>query len=460
MERTGQMQITMMGTGYVGLVTGTCLADKGNVVTCVDIDQRKIDQLRRGEMPIYEPGLSGLVERNVEAGRLRFTTRAAECVPTADCVFIAVGTPQRQDGSANLDILWKVVDTLAPLVSASTVVVVKSTVPVGTNRAVANRLRELTGRVVDVASNPEFLKEGCAIDDFTRPDRVVVGVSRPEVGQTLRELYEPFLQQGQPFLAMGLESAEMTKYVANCLLATKISFINEMANLCEHVGADVNEVRHGIGHDQRIGFSFLSPGPGYGGSCFPKDVRALIDIAASKSVQLAILKAVDETNTSQKHVLFSKIETYFHGHLQGRKVAVWGLSFKPRTDDIREAPALVLLDALLHAGADVHVHDPVAMPNVRQIYGTRLTYHEDQYAALERADMLAIVTEWNEFKSADLERVHKLLRTPAIFDGRNLFEPVKMQAWGFEYFGIGLLTPSVLPTALVPETVHRARRAA
>jgi len=454
------MQITMMGTGYVGLVTGTCLADKGNVVTCVDIDPRKIDQLLRGEIPIYEPGLSELVTRNIEAGRLRFTLNAAETVPTADCVFIAVGTPQRPDGSANLDILWKVVDTLAPLVSRDAIVVIKSTVPIGTNRAVAERLRELTGREVNVASNPEFLKEGCAIEDFTKPDRVVIGVSRPEVGQTLHELYEPFLSHGQPFLTMGLESAEMTKYAANCLLAAKISFINEMANLCEQVGADINEVRNGIGHDQRLGFSFLYPGAGYGGSCFPKDVRALIDVAVSKNVPVKILEAVDATNNSQKQVLFSKIDAYFHGQLRGRKVAVWGLAFKPRTDDIREAPALVLLDALLEAGAEVHVHDPVAMPNVRHIYGSRVTYHDDQYTALEQADMLAIVTEWNEFRHADLEQVYKLLRMPVIFDGRNLYGPVKMQALGFEYFGIGLLTPSNLPSAFGLEVTPSDRRAA
>jgi len=442
----------MMGTGYVGLVTGTCLADKGNVVTCVDIDQRKIDQLQRGEIPIYEPGLSELVARNVQAGRLRFTVHAAETVPTADCVFIAVGTPQRPDGSSNLDILWKAVDTLAPLVTAKSIVVIKSTVPIGTNRAVANRLRELTGRDIDVASNPEFLREGCAIDDFTKPDRVVVGLSRPEVGQTLRELYEPFLSHGQPFLTMGLESAEMTKYAANCLLAAKISFVNEMANLCEHVGADINEVRNGIGHDQRIGFSFLYPGAGYGGSCFPKDVRALIDLATSKNAQVAILEAVDATNNRQKHVLFSKIKAYFHGALQGKKLAVWGLSFKPRTDDIREAPALVLIDALLEAGAEVHVHDPVAMPNVRQIYGSKITYHENQYAALEQADGLAVVTEWNEFREADLEQVRTLLRTPVIFDGRNLFAPLRMQTLGFDYFGIGLLTPSA------PSTAHRLEK--
>jgi UDPglucose 6-dehydrogenase len=433
------MNITMIGTGYVGLVTGTCLAESGNDVACVDIDQSKIDRLRRGEIPIYEPGLSELVQFNVKSGRLRFTTRAAETVPGSQCVFIAVGTPQSDDGSANLEGLWKVVDSLAPLLSEKAIVVVKSTVPVGTNRAVAERLRKLTGRNVDVASNPEFLKEGCAIDDFTKPDRVVVGVTRPEVGEALHGLYRPFLRTEHPFLVMGLESAEMTKYVANCLLATKISFINEMANLCEKLGADINDVRRGIGHDQRIGFSFLFPGVGYGGSCFPKDVRALIDAAQQAAIEPRILKSVDEVNNAQKHVLFEKIRTHFGGQLKGRTIAVWGLSFKPRTDDIREAPALVLLEQLLAAGAVVRVHDPVAMPNARQRYGERLVYCEKQYDVLQGAEALAIVTEWNEFRNANFDLMHKTMQQPVIFDGRNLYDPAEMQRRGFQYTGIGLL---------------------
>jgi UDPglucose 6-dehydrogenase len=433
------MNITMIGTGYVGLVTGTCLAESGNDVTCVDIDQSKIERLRRGEIPIYEPGLSELVLFNVKSGRLRFTTTATEAVPSAQCVFIAVGTPQSDDGSANLEGLWKVVDTLAPLLPPEVIVVIKSTVPVGTNRAVARRLRNLTGRDIDVASNPEFLKEGCAIDDFARPDRVVVGVMRPEVGETLHGLYRPFLRTEHPFLVMGPESAEMTKYVANCLLATKISFINEMANLCERLGADVNDVRRGIGHDQRIGFSFLFPGVGYGGSCFPKDVRALIDAAGKQKVETRILKAVDVVNDAQKHVLFDKINAHFAGSLKGRTVAVWGLSFKPRTDDIREAPALVLIDKLLAAGAVVRVHDPVAMTNVRKVYGEKLTYCDKQYAVLEGAEALAIVTEWNEFRNANFDLMHKTMRQPVIFDGRNLYDPAEMKGLGFQYSGIGLL---------------------
>jgi UDPglucose 6-dehydrogenase len=435
------MNIVMIGTGYVGLVTGTCLAESGNDVTCVDIDQGKIDRLRRGDIPIYEPGLSELVLYNTKAGRLKFTTKAAEVVPHANCVFIAVGTPQRDDGSANLDGLWKVVDTLAPLLPAEIVVVTKSTVPVGTNRAIACRLKDLTGRDVDVASNPEFLKEGCAIDDFAKPDRVVVGVTRPEVGEILRDLYKPFLRTEHPFLVMGLESAEMTKYVANCLLATKISFINEMANLCERLEADINDVRRGIGHDQRIGFSFLFPGVGYGGSCFPKDVRALVDAAAAKGVDTRILKAVDDVNNHQKHVLFAKIEQHFQPSLRGKTIAVWGLSFKPRTDDIREAPALVLIDSLLEAGAVVRVHDPVALANVAAQYGARLTYCDQQYDTLNGAEALAIVTEWNEFRNANFETMRKLMKQPVIFDGRNLYDPARMHALGFTYSGIGLYIP-------------------
>lgn len=435
------MKVVMVGTGYVGLVTGTCFAESGNEVTCIDIDEKKIESLRGGDVPIYEPGLSELVVRNSKAGRLKFTTDYAETVPGADCVFIAVGTPQSDDGSANLSGLYAVVDTLAPLLSQQTVVVIKSTVPVGTNRRAKDRLRELTGRDVDVASNPEFLKEGAAIQDFTVPDRVVVGVSRPEVGQILHELYKPFLRTENPFLSMSLESAEMTKYVANCMLATKISFINEMANLCELVGADINDVRRGMGHDQRIGFAFLFPGVGYGGSCFPKDVRALVSVAGSKGMKSRILESVDTVNTAQKEVLFKKLHRHFNGDLSGKSIAVWGLSFKPRTDDIREAPALVLIDHLLEAGAQIRVHDPVAMDNVREEYGDRITYCDHHYDAIEGADALAILTEWNEFRNPDFGYMLHKMKQPVIFDGRNLYDPQKMHATGFRYSGMGLYTP-------------------
>lgn len=432
------MHIVMIGTGYVGLVTGTCLAESGNDVACVDIDAAKIEKLRRGEIPIYEPGLSELVLHNARAGRLSFTTNAANVVPEADCVFIAVGTPQSDSGAADLTGLWKVVDSLAPLLTGKTIVVIKSTVPVGTNRAVAERLKKLTGRSIDVASNPEFLKEGCAIDDFTKPDRVVVGVERPEVGAVLHDLYRPFLRTEHPFLVMGLESAEMTKYVANCMLATKISFINEMANLCERVGANINEVRRGIGHDQRIGFAFLFPGVGYGGSCFPKDVRALMNVAENHDLEPRILRAVDLVNDAQKEVLFRKVRDHFQGDFSGRTVAIWGLAFKPRTDDIREAPALKLIDGLLEAGATVRVHDPVAMENVRKVYGDKLHYFDNMYETLTTADLLLIVTEWSEFRNPNFELIRQKLVQPVIFDGRNLYEPTVMRQLGFEYSGIGL----------------------
>ena len=428
----------MIGTGYVGLVTGTCFADSGNEVTCVDVDASKVERLKRGEIPIYEPGLVELVVRNSQMGRLKFTTNAAEAVPSAKCVFLAVGTPQRDDGSADLRILWIALESIAPHLASDAVVVIKSTVPVGTNAEAARRLKELTGRDVDVASNPEFLKEGCAIDDFTKPDRVVVGVTRPEVASVLRELYGAFLRTEHPFLVMNLESAEMTKYVANCMLATKISFINEMANVCEKVGADINHVRKGIGHDQRIGFSFLFPGVGYGGSCFPKDVRALISVAERNGIAPRLLEAVDEVNEAQKEVLFQKLNMHFEADFTGKTVAVWGLAFKPRTDDIREAPSLVLIDRLLAAGAAIRVHDPVAADNVRIQYGDKLTYCLTPYDTVDGADALAIVTEWNEFRNPDFKLIRQKLRSPVIFDGRNLFDPVKMRQLGFHYSGIGL----------------------
>lgn len=437
------LKLVMIGTGYVGLVTGTCFAESGNDVTCVDVDLQKINRLNQGEIPIYEPGLVELVVRNSQAGRLKFSASAAEAVPGATCVFLAVGTPQRDDGSADLRILWGALESIAPHLSADAIVVVKSTVPVGTNAEVARRLKELTGRDVDVASNPEFLKEGCAIDDFTKPDRVVVGVTRAEVAEVLRELYRPFLRTEHPFLVMNLESSEMTKYVANCLLATKISFINEMANLCEKVGADINHVRKGIGHDQRIGFAFLFPGVGYGGSCFPKDVRALISVAGNNGITPRILQAVDDVNGAQKEVLFQKLNHHFQGRLASHTIAIWGLSFKPRTDDIREAPSLVLIDRLLDAGAKIRVHDPVAMENVKKLYGDRLTYCATPYETLDTADALAIVTEWNEFRNPDFNILRKKLRSPVIFDGRNLFDPQKMHQLGFFYSGIGLETTSV-----------------
>ena len=431
------MKIAVVGTGYVGLVTGTCFAESGNHVTCIDIDQAKIARLNAGEIPIYEPGLSELVEQNREAERLDFTTDLAAGVKDAALVFLAVGTPPAADGSADLTSLWKVVDDLAKHLSPQTIVVTKSTVPVGTNAGIFRRLKERTGRDCDVVSNPEFLKEGAAIEDFMKPDRVVVGVRRPEVGEVMRELYAPFLRTEKPFIVMSPESAEMTKYVANALRSTKISFINEVANLCERMQADINDVRRGIGHDSRIGFAFLFPGVGYGGSCFPKDVRALASIAKSVGLEPTILDAVDEVNTRQKSVVPDKIEKHFGGQLAGRTVAVWGLAFKPRTDDIREAPALTLIDRLLAGGAKVQVHDPEALENVRRQYGDKLSYFEQPYGALEGADVLAIMTEWKQFVQPDFGLMRKLMKSPVIFDGRNLYSTSQMKAAGFAYHSIG-----------------------
>jgi UDPglucose 6-dehydrogenase len=431
------VKIAVIGTGYVGLVTGTCLADSGNTVTCVDIDAEKINSLAVGRVPIYEPGLAELVRRNTDRGRLRFTTDTAAGVRDAKLVFLAVGTPSSDDGAADLSSLWSVVDGLAAHVGPSSILVIKSTVPVGTNAAVYERLKQRTGRDCDVASNPEFLKEGAAIEDFKKPDRVVVGVRREAVAEVLHELYRPFLRTERPFLVMSPESAEMTKYVANCLLATKISFINEVANLCERTKADINEVRRGIGHDQRIGFAFLFPGVGYGGSCFPKDVRALVATARNVGQQTPLLEAVDGVNQRQKHVLLDKIVRVLGEKLTGKRIGVWGLAFKPRTDDIREAPALVLIDALLERGAKITVHDPEATANVHQLYGDRLTYAEQPYDALSEADALAICTEWEEYRNPDFALMRERMKTPIIFDGRNLYEPDDMRAEGFTYHSIG-----------------------
>ena len=431
------MKVALVGTGYVGLVTGTCLSESGNDVTCVDCDADKVARLRRGELPIYEPGLAELVDRNREVGRLRFTTDLPQAVAGARCVFVAVGTPQSDDGAADLSNIWSVFDELALCLEEGQVVVIKSTVPVGTNAAAQKRLADKTEVAVHVASNPEFLKEGAAVNDFTKPDRVVVGVRQPEVADVLGELYAPFLRTEHPFLVMSPESAEMTKYVANAMLATKISFINELANLCERTGADVNQVRRGIGHDSRIGFSFLFPGVGYGGSCFPKDVRALIAMCRAAGVEPRILEAVDDVNNAQKEVLFHKIRDHFNGHLEGRTLALWGLSFKPQTDDVREAPALTLIEHLLEHNVQLRVHDPVALENIRRHYGERLVYCDKPYGALEDADALAIATEWNEFRNPDFEVMRRLLRTPVIFDGRNLYEPDQMSQLGFTYYCIG-----------------------
>jgi UDPglucose 6-dehydrogenase len=431
------MRVGVVGTGYVGLVTGTCFADSGNSVTCLDINADKIARLNRGEIPIYEPGLEELVERTTRAGRLKFTTDTAAAISGAEVVFLAVGTPPAADGSADLSALWKVVASIAPHLHPQAVVVTKSTVPVGTCAGIEQRLKAALGRDCRVASNPEFLKEGAAIEDFQKPDRVVVGVRSADVGEILRTLYAPFLRTENPFLVMSPESSEMTKYVANALLATKISFINEVANLCERMEADIDDVRRGIGHDSRIGFAFLFPGAGYGGSCFPKDVQALAAMARDKGVSPRILTAVHETNLAQKQVLGEKIAAHFGGSLAGARVAIWGLAFKPRTDDVRDAPAIDLIERLLAGGAAVSVYDPEAMANVRGIYGDRIAYAAGPYEALDGADCLAIVTEWGDFRRPDFDEMVRRMKARTIFDGRNLYAPAEMQSRGFAYHAIG-----------------------
>jgi UDPglucose 6-dehydrogenase len=431
------MKIAVIGTGYVGLVTATCLAESGNDVVGIDKDAKKIEVLESGKLPIYEPGLLELVQRNRREGRLTFVTDLAQGVAKAQIIFVAVGTPQSESGASDLSSVWAVADNLADAIKGPKTIVIKSTVPVGTNRAFAERLRKRCAHQVDVASNPEFLKEGAAVDDFMKPDRVVVGVRRPEVGELLQNLYMPFLRTEHPFLVMSPESAEMTKYAANAMLATKISFINEIANLCERLGADINEVRRGIGHDARIGFQFLFPGVGYGGSCFPKDVRSMLAMGRELKAPLHLLEAVDQVNEAQKRVLVEKIRKHYGAELKEKTLAIWGLAFKPRTDDIREAPALTIIDVLLEAGVALRVHDPEAMANARAIYRDRLVYCDRPYGTLEGADGLAIVTEWQEFRHPDFDVIKKLLRTHVIFDGRNIYDPKRMAELGFTYYSIG-----------------------
>lgn len=432
------MRIAMIGSGYVGLVTGACFADSGNEVTCVDIDEAKVAMLKSGRSPIYEPGLSELLLKNGEAGRLRFTTQMDQAVASARLVFLAVGTPSAVDGSADLTALHAAVAAAAPSLASDAVVVVKSTVPVGTNAAIDEQLFNLLGRRCSVASNPEFLKEGAAIDDFTKPDRVVVGVRDDRAADLIHELYRPFLRTEHPFLVMSPESAEMTKYAANAMLATKISFINELANLCDRLAADVNDVRRGMGHDARIGFSFLFPGAGYGGSCFPKDVRALAHLAEANGVAPRMLTAIDAVNEHQKHVLADKIQQRFGEDLAGKKIAVWGLAFKPRTDDIREAPSLVLIERMLAAGAEVVVHDPEAVRNVHAIFGDRIAYADAPLEALDGADALALVTEWPEYRQPNVDEMVRRMRGRHVFDGRNILPARQLMDAGFEYEGIGL----------------------
>ena len=431
------MNISVVGTGYVGLVTGTCFAETGNHVICVDINAEKIERLKQGEIPIYEPGLDVVFERNTKQGRLHFTTSLKDSIEKAEVIFLALPTPPGEDGSADLSYILGVAKDLSKIITTYKVIVDKSTVPVGTSEKVSAIIAEhLDKSLFDVVSNPEFLREGVAVDDFLKPDRVVVGTDSERARAVMKRLYEPFVRQGNPIYFMDERSAEMTKYAANSYLAMRISFMNEIANLCERTGANVDSVRIGMGSDNRIGKRFLFPGIGYGGSCFPKDVQALAKTAEDYDYDFRILKSVMKVNKIQKTVLFKKIRKHYHKNVEGKIFAVWGLAFKPNTDDIREAPALEIIDELLDAGAKVHVYDPEAMENVKRIYGTKINYCEDEYACLNTADALIIATEWGIFRTPDFEKLDQL-KDKAIFDGRNLYDIEEMKGRGFHYESIG-----------------------
>jgi len=439
------MKISVIGTGYVGLVTGTCFAEVGVDVTCIDIDENKISNLKKGVLPIYEPGLEEMVLRNTQKKRLHFSTSITDNIGQAEVAFIAVGTPPDEDGSADLKYVIAVASSIGKHMQNPIVVVTKSTVPVTTAEKVRNAVQtELDARGVKidfyVASNPEFLKEGAAIEDFMKPDRIVVGTDRPEAEDIMRKLYKPFLMNGHPIIFMDIPSAEMTKYAANAMLATKISFMNDIANLCEIMGADVNMVRKGIGSDVRIGTKFIYPGVGYGGSCFPKDVKALIKTAKEKNYNMRILNAVEEVNENQKLVLFNKVKKHFNGDLKNKKIALWGLSFKPKTDDMREAPSLVIIENLLNEGASVIAYDPVAMHETERMIGKSISYATDMYSALNDADALLIITEWPEFRVPDFTELTTRLKNKLMFDGRNIFDPQDMKKLGYSYYCIGIDT--------------------
>lgn len=439
------MKVAIVGSGYVGLVTGTCFAEVGIEVTCVDIDQKKIENLKNGIIPIYEPGLEEMVHRNMKKDRLKFTTSIAVALEDCEVIFSAVGTPPDEDGSADLQYVLSVARDCGKNMKDYLLIVTKSTVPVGTASKVRNAVQEeLDKRGVniefDVASNPEFLKEGAAIDDFLKPDRIVVGCNSARAEELMKALYKPFTLNGHPVIFMDITSAEMTKYAANSMLATKISFMNDVANLCEIVGADINMVRRGIGSDSRIGTKFIYPGVGYGGSCFPKDVKALIHTADDFKYSLRVLKAVEAVNDDQKAVLVNKMIKHYNGDLSGKTVAIWGLSFKPQTDDMREAPSLVIIKKLIDAGVKIKAYDPVAMHEAERILGDIIYYAPDQYDALIDADCLMLVTEWPEFKFPNFNIIRKLLKDPVVFDGRNIYEIAEMQRRGFSYYCIGVDT--------------------
>ncbi|MBI4577724.1 MAG: UDP-glucose/GDP-mannose dehydrogenase family protein [Planctomycetes bacterium] len=432
------MRICVVGAGYVGLVAATCLADSGHDVVCVDSDQARIQALGGGVVPFYEPGLKELVERNLGEERLAFTTDLEDGVRRSLVIFIAVGTPSAEDGSADLDAVFVVAEGIARAMDSYRILVTKSTVPVGTSGRIRDLVARHTRHEFDVVSNPEFLKEGAAVEDFQRPDRVIVGTRDVRVAEILKELYSPFCRTGRPILVMDPESAELTKYAANALLAARISFMNEVANLCERVGADVNRVREGLGSDTRIGYPFLFPGPGYGGSCFPKDVRALVQTARAHGLELELAAATERVNERQKRVLVEKVLAHFGGEVRGRTVAVWGLAFKPKTDDMREAPAVAVIEGLLEEGARVRAYDPEAMEAARRVFGARVELCPTNYAALEGADALVVVTEWSEFRRPNFDRMKALLASPVVFDGRNIYPPARMRELGYTYYGIGV----------------------
>jgi len=430
------MRIAIIGTGYVGLVAGTCFADSGNDVTCVDIDERKIRMLQAGEVPIYEPGLEELIKKNVREKRLFFTRDLTDAVTRAQVVFIAVGTPEGESGDADLQYVLAAAEQIGKAMKQYTVVVDKSTVPVGTADKVREAIRKVTDVEFDVVSNPEFLKEGAALDDFLKPDRVVIGVDSERARKVMAELYAPFVRTENPVLFMDTRSAELTKYAANAMLATRISFMNDIAALCEKVGADVDFVRKGLGSDKRIGYPFLFPGVGYGGSCFPKDVKALVATGREFGLELDLLRAVERTNERQKKLLVNKAAKHY-GSLEGRKFGVWGLAFKPKTDDMREAPSIEVIEGLIGKGAQVIAHDPVAPHTAQRVFGERIRYASVPYEALEGVDGLFVVTEWNEFRHPDFERMKSLMKSPVIFDGRNVYDPARLRELGFTYYGIG-----------------------
>ncbi len=431
------MKISVIGTGYVGLVVGTCFAESGNDVICVDIDERKLKMLRKGESPIFEPGLTDLLKKNLSEDRLVFTSDLAQAVTKSDIIFLALPTPQSEDGSADLRHVLDVARQIGKLMNGYKVIVNKSTVPVGTADKVKEIVSGQTRYEFDVVSNPEFLKEGAAVNDFMKPDRIVIGTRSERGLAMMQDLYAPFIRTGNPVIVMDERSSELTKYASNAFLATKVSYMNEIANLCERVGADIDLVRKGMGTDARIGLQFLFAGVGYGGSCFPKDVAALLKTASDHGYELRIVNAVEEVNKKQKRIIVDKIKHHFKSHLKGSTIALWGLSFKPNTDDIREAPALQIIETLLKEGVSLRVHDPEAMAETKRRIGNSVKYFDSNYDALKGADALVVVTEWNEFRRPDFERMKQLMKTPVIFDGRNIYSPDKIRERGFVYFGIG-----------------------